>query len=506
MIFPLGIPITDEFRLALWTMLDEPPGWTISAPILPHPTPVTLYGPLPLQPQIPQVPLVAKGLRREPDLLAAEREWSLSDGFARLTGNRLSANFETRSVFASNVSFEVPGYRVRFRELVAEGIDGWIDDLDFVARAEALPLLRVRADRVDAREDGTVRAERIRLSVLGLPLPAVRVLNFRVKPNRRGDEVPNPQDLADELGAERVGGSASFSRRWYVGGGFGVNFGSRWSANLQTAFSLLPSGGPAERSMDELNMKNDFFSSFYSNVRQPDLDTYLDRFRIPRLALVGFWDRAKGLNNFGMTAVVDRPFALGVEWGGALGPTAARLQVRAERLRINSSTTLDRTMILGCWALLQETVGRGVRLDARVDGVSSLQAAGDYTWIRPMVGAAVHLWPQLRLSAAYHYTQSSGPSAPLVMDRVLRGHEVHLRADAFLGNTTIGFVNQYNAEQGSWYRPQVMVQHPIGALLPWVKFDGRFDSIGFGFTLRTDALRAALRNRRIEGPTPGPTP
>lgn len=476
--------------------------WAITPRETLRPVPITVFGgrELPASMRLgPAVPLRTDGItiNREAATIVAKGRFTVSDGFGRLEGDLMDADLKAETLTGRNLRLWVPSYRLEAGEVrIAEGAVN-LRDVDLAAHAGGFPLFRLKVREVNGASDSNVELRGIRTSVLGIPLPVVSTARFIARQNRKGNLIPDPASVANQLGEDQLGGARRVGSRWAFGGGVGVSATDPWSLNAQVAYSLISSTVAIERPENNVSVLSDYGGSFYANIRRDFWDDRLSELRHPRLAGIFLWNRHSNLAERGFTTTYNRPYGLGLEVGHALGPTGIRLQARRERISAENGYRADRTVLMGSWVLAGRSFARGLRWDARVDGVSVLQRQGDYSWVRPTLGVSAYLWPSLRVSTAYSYTSTSADRAPFVFDEAWSGSEVIMRIDVFFGETTLGYLNRYNARAGGWYRQQFLVEHPVGALLPWFKYDQKFGNIGFGFTFRTNALRAALTDRQI---------
>jgi hypothetical protein len=419
--------------------------------------------------------LQAPDLRYEDGLATSDLAWTYRDPYLRLAGFGLRGSYSRAILEADALEGEAGSYRVQAQKVRFGPQAVLADGVRAEGRVGPVTVVRVRAQTLRV-EPHRSRAEGVDIELLGVSVLSLRDLPLKLEPTEtsgRNLEVPRPA-------------------RFDLGGGLGLSDG-RLNYDVSVLYSLIPTTEAPGAGLDGPNVRESFMGSFYSNVRQPLLDRYLERFRAPRLAVVGFRDVGKRVRNFDEVVRLDRPYGLGVELGGPLGPFGYRMQVRRERYESEFAAS-ERWVGLLSVAFLQEEILRGLTWDVRAEAM----AVDGYAWVRPMVGLAAWVSPDLRLGAAYHFTSHARAEPEFEFDAVIPGSELHVRAETFLGRTTLAFVNRYRADEGRWYRPQYMIEHPVGMFMPWLKYDGQFRSVAFGFRVRTDAIERALRPRKLE--------
>jgi len=447
---------------------------------------------------------VVEARNTHPRITALGR-WTAEDPFYRATGLDLVADRKQLRYRADDLTFVAGSYRVTAKRFDLNREGGEAEDMKVRVSAGRVPLAGVDVKKLSYVPGGRSTAQQVSLSVLGIRLLTLKELPLKLAPTESGEKTLSTDIIPDQLGVTDINNPKPFASRWDIGGGVGLGLDQPIAWDIRLAYSLINSPVPIGAGFDEPDLKGSYQSSFYSVVRQSKPDEFVQRYRVPRLALVSISNFHKGYQDADRTAYGDRPLALGVEFGGPIASAGYRLQVRRETIRTDTRGTATRNLALGSIGLVNRDFARGWRVDARVDGMAIDQSGETYAWTRPMVGVTARVNPLLTTSAAYMYTARSNVVAPFQFDEVIPGSEVHMRTDWNFGNIQLGLLTRWSAAERGFYRSQAVISFPVGAFLPWFKYDSQYGNIAFGFSIRTDSLTKALQPRKLL-PIPNPDP
>lgn len=114
-----------------------------------------------------------------------------------------------------------------------------------------------------------------------------------------------------------------------------------------------------------------------------------------------------------------------------------------------------------------------------------------------MVGASQVVHPNLRMAGAFYLNVPNRADPPFAFDGVQKGVEFHARADFGFGNVLFGLASRFRFDRGDFYRSQALIEFPIGAFVPWFKYDTQYGNVAFGFSISTASLDRALAPRRV---------
>jgi len=393
-------------------------------------------------------------------------------------------------------SFEIQTGRY---EKTAKGLE--VSDAYAVIRAERLPLLTVRADKISVA-DGKGQATGVRVSLLNRF--DVNIGNIPVK-IRTGEATDLNQVLRDV--AEWKADSRSIANsegvvigkspvgRFSAGGGIGFRWGEYPSYDVQAAYRLA---GDASASPDirhprvtQIDITADFFSNV--GVRDPAVlqTVFIPHTSIGYSGIVNrFYDdvTAPDLNNI--------PVAIGLENVGRLGSTGYQVQLRGEMIHSRRDGNVNRASAFGTWLAYDDDLQRGIHVSSRVDGFSTQVSGSDFSWVRPSAGVAARLTPWMRISGAGYYTQTSGHRV-LAVDSVTSGTEIAGRIDFLTVPMETGINVRYEVENRRWGSIQLYWRQVIGAAETYVRFDPRSKGLGFGFKLRSEAIQSVFKSSRV---------
>jgi len=439
---------------------------------------------------------VVEARNTHPRITALGR-WTAVDPYYRATGLDLVADRQQLRYRADDLTFVAGSYRVTAKRFDLNRDGGEAEEMKVRVSAGKIPLAGVDVKKLTYLPGGRSTAQQVSLSVLGIRLLTLKELPLKLAPTESGEKTLSPDIIPDQLGVSDINNPKSFASRWDVGGGVGLSLDQPIAWDIRLAYSLINSPVPIGAGFDEPDLKGSYQSSFYSVVRQSKPDEFVQRYRVPRLAIVSISNFNKGYQAADRTAYANRPLALGVEFGGPIATAGYRLQIRRETIRTDTRGSATRNLALGSIGLVNRDFAKGWRFDARVDGMAIEQSRETYAWARSMVGVTARVNPLLTTSAAYMYTAQNDVAPPFQFDEVIPGSEVHLRTDWNFGNIQLGLLTRWSSAERGFYRSQAVISFPVGAFLPWFKYDSQYGNIAFGFSIRTDSLTKALQPRKL---------
>lgn len=458
----------------------------------------------------------------------------LDDSFIRLRAADFALDPVKERMYARSLSLDMPPYRLDASRInLSEGGIGTLEDVRVIAYIRHARFLTISSPLAIRDEQGFVGAKDAKVSLFGLRLVTVPLLNFRSTTPKRRDaaDLPDPDDFGN-LGEGKKTKKPKFekgqsaSSQWLkiptigtLEGGISlgyrnaIKFGGRWSipfsatlntsapssADISVNYNIRSIDNSVDRFTDVAKFEQEFWNSSYFNIKRTNLERENEDL-FSRVLLAGVYAQK---NQFRTDPDLNRqtiniPLSARLEGGGAWGRTLGyRGQAGWERVDDTANGDDERWLLIGSVGPPSVRLTQGIYGFVRADtgwryGVQTEQ---NYGWWRGLAGTTANLKTGLRLSAAYYNSGESGV-ARYPYDRVPADHGISARTDFSFGSANIAYMNQYSTRLNRWARTQFYVGIRIGGMEPFLGFDQRFNSYSFGLKARMDIFGERFSNRQ----------
>jgi hypothetical protein len=449
------------------------------------------------------------------------------------------------SGFARGLTLEAGAYRISTDRIQVNRDAADAAGITFAMASGGLRIAEIRARQIDLSPSGPdPRALNIRtltVHALGMRLLTIRGFRYRMgKPAEEAPEVASeptpvaekPQEPTKEetppgfskpslmswlriptVGIEEGGITFGYSNA--------VKIRPRWTADvalrtftvrspyisLAFNYNLLGVTPSADRFLDFNDLRENSIGSFYFRVTNQDVTEDNDTlFHVKQIVGVEHVERKTYARpNSNDIDTVNIPFGTRYERvdfrDRTFGLRTSAAMERIEAPTLSGVANDDRASLALITGPPTTRISRGLNLTLRGEGTGYRSIRGGsgqpYSWYRGILGLSTLLWPGVRLSAASVTSGESG-STPYPYEKVPAGESMNLRADTTIGSVYLGLLDSYDIPSGRFTRFQALVSYSVGIFEPYLRYDQRGSSIGFGIFTKIEPYLARFGKRKVE--------
>ncbi|HRF61016.1 MAG TPA: hypothetical protein PLH94_14020 [Fimbriimonadaceae bacterium] len=447
-------------------------------------------------------------------LLDARGNVELFDRATSLRANGLRWDTTLNMLRADTFDLRLPSFRVQADQIETNLTETSATNLRAQATVVGIPVVRARAGSLDVGQvEGTFR--NAELDIFGIRAYRKELQTFSmVSTGATGgpsifERIERFEDLAKLLKPPTVNflgrspsigydNSYQFQNRALVALSFSATRGNAFESRTLLTYNLSGRAESAPAVIDTESLRSDFLGGYVQNAGIRNMVDFIGTYRRPRLSLLAGFHYNDRVELRGEEDIASQPFKIGFEFGGPIGSFGGVGQVRWEEAKSQLNGREQRASLLGSLGLLAMPLGRGLSMNARLDGAAYKPSGEGYAWIRPVVTLQARLIPEITLSGSYVNGREFGRPFSIA-DTYLAGPEYHVRFDFRIGPTQLTYANRYSARTRQWYRSQVYFSQDIDAFRLVVQTDQSLRQLTFGFFLRVDEIVDELRSRRYRG-------
>lgn len=431
------------------------------------------------------------------------------------------------SGFVNRFTLSATGYRFSMDRLQVFPNDTRIQGMTIAANLDRYRWAEIRARSLEWEPDepGSRKMEvrTLTLHALGLRLLTIPKVRFRVgaafedsEQNSTANDTPakpSTMQARNDLfrlpsigfseGGLTIGYTNAFKFPPHLTGDlrFRTYADRRPYTDLSLNYNLRAVTPYPDRLLDMIDLQENSLGSFYYKLTTQDvMRDNRELFQRKLIAGIGRIDNQLFTQPDGTTEALDMPFGASLE-GVTFLPDLIGLQMRTVAARVSNrnfgtSDRLTTSLIVGPPTF---RLGRGLRFTLRGEGTNDYYGGGNghYWWYRGIAGLSALIVPGARFSLAAIRSREAG--TPLLpSDQVPADNYLVVRSDMTLGTVYLGLMDRYSDRENRFNRFQAIVSLRVGVLEPYLRYDRRFQSVGFGVFVKVEDYVSRFGRRRVE--------